>query len=491
MSTSSSNSSGSSSSTPSILPFLQQLAQFAQGLAQQTYSWASGEFQKDSQLTDANVQSYLATSAAALSQAQHDTSRYDNLFQPQENNLITDANTYSSTARQQADAGSAEAGVGQSMDAGRKNAERDLQAYGIDPSSGRYDELEQASQAQKGAAQAGAGQEAVRADQATGRALRSEAIQVGERYPGQIINSMNTAMQGFSGAENARLSNTNTAANAFGTAAPFIKFPPVSNTSTSEQRSASGSNSPGQSGSNKPPSSGGKPGGSGSGSGSGSKSGGYNGLGSGGGANPGMVSNPSFDAGTPPDLDDWSQYPGQYDPTTGGTYANDGVGVDAPGFEPGAGSDGGQYAYDQGSGAASSSNGGYYSNYGGGSTSGDTGGGYGGGGYGGGGFTGGGYYAKGGAVSPGQFAGGVSPNQSPSGGAATDDVQMPIAGGAGRAHLNVDEFVIPKDVAKWKGQEFFQKLITQSRQARIGAPAKPKAGPAGAGRPQVSQQMGH
>lgn len=58
------------------------------------------------------------------------------------------------------------------------------------------------------------------------------------------------------------------------------------------------------------------------------------------------------------------------------------------------------------------------------------------------------------------FAGGgrVAPAMSPSGGARTDDV---------RANLNAGEFVIPKDVAAWKGQEFFHNLMAQSRDKRM------------------------
>jgi hypothetical protein len=48
----------------------------------------------------------------------------------------------------------------------------------------------------------------------------------------------------------------------------------------------------------------------------------------------------------------------------------------------------------------------------------------------------------------------VSRELSPSGGSQTDDVD---------ARLNAEEFVIPKDVAKWKGKEFFYKLIQQAR----------------------------
>jgi hypothetical protein len=64
--------------------------------------------------------------------------------------------------------------------------------------------------------------------------------------------------------------------------------------------------------------------------------------------------------------------------------------------------------------------------------------------------------------------GGTIPSHtSPTGGAAIDDVP---------ARLTVGEFVVPKDVASWKGEEFFQKLIEQSRKAKQGAVAKPEIG---------------
>lgn len=61
----------------------------------------------------------------------------------------------------------------------------------------------------------------------------------------------------------------------------------------------------------------------------------------------------------------------------------------------------------------------------------------------------------------------VSRELSPSRGSQTDDVN---------ARLNAGEFVIPKDIAAWKGKEFFYKLIAQSRKARSGGDEKPQVG---------------
>lgn len=100
----------------------------------------------------------------------------------------------------------------------------------------------------------------------------------------------------------------------------------------------------------------------------------------------------------------------------------------------------------------------------------------------------GGDFARGGAVParmrrpptsrmPNMMAqGGQVPQQaSPSGGRQVDDV--PARGpGNSQMHLNANEFVIPRDVALWKGQEFFQNLINQARQKNAMAAAKPTVG---------------
>lgn len=100
------------------------------------------------------------------------------------------------------------------------------------------------------------------------------------------------------------------------------------------------------------------------------------------------------------------------------------------------------------------------------------------------------FLASGGAVDPGQATpgGAVPADASPTGGKAVDDVP---------ANLTAGEFVMPKDVVAWKGQEFFHKQIAQARKASTEVTAKPKVGPAVGGptafqsRPQGAIPMGH
>jgi hypothetical protein len=74
----------------------------------------------------------------------------------------------------------------------------------------------------------------------------------------------------------------------------------------------------------------------------------------------------------------------------------------------------------------------------------------------------------------------LDPKMSPSGGAAIDDIRARVNQSGQEVRLNADEFIVPDDVAKWKGEEFFQKLIMQSRKDREQAPAKPTVAPAAA-----------
>jgi hypothetical protein len=81
----------------------------------------------------------------------------------------------------------------------------------------------------------------------------------------------------------------------------------------------------------------------------------------------------------------------------------------------------------------------------------------------------GGMFAKGGMIEDANF---VHPDASPSNGAITDDVP---------ARLNAGEFVLPKDVVAWMGEERLQKLIQTARGKREkNTIAEPDMAPAGA-----------
>jgi hypothetical protein len=235
--------------------------------------------------------------------------------------LMRTADSYSSPQRQAVDMGQAEAGVMQANERGRQNAVRDLESYGIDPSSGRYADLDHSYQVQGAAAAAGAGNQQRMADEQTGMALKQQATSASMQNYGYGI-----ASEG--------------AANAYLGTGMKLGYSPLGSTSDSESTGQSTGQTQSQ-----------------------------------------------------------SQQESQ-----GNTYSD------------------------------SSKM----------------------------------HYATGGEVE--EYGGYVPQGMSPSGGAQTDDVPAQInQGHGGQAQLNAGEFVIPRDVVEWKGQEFFHKLMEGARKTRMSA----------------------
>ena len=124
-------------------PILENIAKYSANMAPQVYEWGMGQFNKNQGNIDG---------------------------------MMRDAQSYSSPSRIKQDMGMAQAGVMQGAEAGRQNSIRDLQSYGIDPSSGRYSALDSANRTMAGAMAAGAGNQQRMATEATGNAMKNQAI---------------------------------------------------------------------------------------------------------------------------------------------------------------------------------------------------------------------------------------------------------------------------------------------------------------------------
>lgn len=556
---------------------MDQIAQTASGMASDLYNWAGQTFAQTSQITNQAVGNFFQVSSNMLGLSQNLTNQYNNLFAPENAQLVADANSYASPARMSVDMGMAGATQAQAGSDALANSEEALRSYGIDPSAGRYAALDQASRVQNAANVAGAENQQRVADIATGQQLRQAAVNVGAQLPAAISNVNNTAIQANTGASNAELANANTGANLYGLADKYLGTAmslklPFSGSAGSSQSNGSSSGNKGSNGSGGSGAGGGNGGGgnsnpgtswsgmapntaaqgNGGGAGGGSQSGplitqipgGTPGPDTGPGSESGPVPETPGDGGEIPWWTDtggqagtdasnqWAgsqpDNPGSWDPSQTDTGGIPGDWTDPTPSDPGTNWDGGNTPYDPTGNAPTSSpddssldpfangDGGSYGgssdqgytdpsqqapsdNSGGGSTDNsamdysD--------------FARGGpvplkqmygsnhhlyppdgedNFARGGHVpmrrlsnhymAPSYAGGGQVPaSASPSHGARVDDVR---ARGPGNApmHLNANEFVIPQDVALWKGQEFFQKMINQARMARQGAPAKPTRG---------------
>lgn len=313
---------------------------FALGVEQ--LNWAKQQYASDKAIVDLVVASSLNRQEQNDEAALADRRRYERIYQPLEDAAVRDAQEFASPARQEQEAGRAAATVAQQFDTARQAAARNLEAYGVDPSSTRFAALDLGSRVQQAAAAAGAANQARTQTEAMGRALRSEAINVGRGYPGQVAGTYGTALQSGNAAVNSALAGTSTGASTMGTAPQYM--------STGNQAIGTWGNTLNM---------------------------GYNNA----------LAAADFNSRQSSGL--------------GGLL---GAGLGA------IGNAGGMAAF----------------------------------------------FEDGGAVPE---------EASPTRGAAIDDVD---------AKLNAGEFVVPKDVVSWKGEEFFQKLIQGSRKARPQAPAKPE-----------------
>lgn len=539
---SSSFSSSNSTSTPSVDPqeiitqnILNSIAGVATNYANTMYNWGQGVFNGLSGDISGLMGKLGQAADTALTGAKQAAGAFQNDFMPDYNNLRTEAAQYANPARQARNAGLAESDQMQANQSAINDATQKLESMGIDTSSGRYAHDILSGKTAGAAAAAGAGTSSIRADEQTALGLKKNALDYGIQFPGIAANFLNQANQANSISGNLDIGKTNAGTalmqlpNAYLNTAMQDRFPPTGQTTRSSSSGTSSGPQPNPSSSNR--SSGGPApsnpfGGAtpspfdsfamnhgGGGQGTPTNSGFGGGFGGGGQNVVDLTQNPNYGSGEWGNFDDsyngmsgpdYSQFSqnndiyagGQSDPyesqygnynsggqdfgsygaTDGNNYGygigqdpvsdyNMGSVADTGGWDSGPNtnyndsynyndtafdSGGGGGAMDQGYDQGSYSN--DYSDYGG-----DYGGGF----------------ATGGAIPENATTGGFVPKSaSPSGGQVTDDVH---------ASVNADEFVVPKDVALWKGQEFFQKLIAQSRQnlAKAGARGKPAPAPQG------------
>lgn len=193
-------------------------AKYAYDLGQDQLAWAKQQYASDKAVSDKVVGSFLDTQNTNSATAAKDRARYEKTYQPLEDQLASDAADYSNGSRRDLEMGRAQSNVAQQMNAQRSASMQRLADFGVDPTSLKSQSLDRNFSVQQGAASAAAGNQASQVVDATGRALRSEAINVGRGYPGQIAGQYGTALQAGSGAVNSALATTASGANTMGTA---------------------------------------------------------------------------------------------------------------------------------------------------------------------------------------------------------------------------------------------------------------------------------
>ena len=233
-------------------------------VAREQLDWAKKQYFLDKEVTDEVVARALAIQDQNTEAAIADRARYEGTYQPiedinvreaqrlaeerdwraqayapLEDRMLSEAMDYASGTRMATEVGRAQADVGQQFDAARRASLQSLESYGVNPSATRFAALDRGIRAQEAAAKAGAATVARDRVEATGRALEdralgyrtqqdaigravsSEAINVGRGMPGQVAGAYNTALQGGNQAANTTLAQTASGAQTMGTAPQY------------------------------------------------------------------------------------------------------------------------------------------------------------------------------------------------------------------------------------------------------------------------------
>lgn len=196
-------------------------AEYSFQLGKEQLAWAKEQYAQDREVSDSVIGAALDRQEVSDKQAAADRSRYEQIFQPLEEQLAYDAENWASQEKKEAAAGRAEADVAQQFQQARQTAAQKLEQFGVDPSQTRQGALDLQSRVAEAAAQSGAGNQARNALDAQQLALRSEAINVGKGYPGQIATQYGTALQSGNQAASTGLATTASGANTMGTGATW------------------------------------------------------------------------------------------------------------------------------------------------------------------------------------------------------------------------------------------------------------------------------
>jgi len=195
----------------------EKAAQMSFQLGQEQLAWAREQYASDRQIIDRVVDSAMNRAERNDADAAADRERYENVFQPLEDDMAREAREFATPERKRQEMEKAQSTVAQQFEAQRRSALQNLESFGVDPTSTRFAALDAGSRVAQAAAQAGAGNQAGAQTEAIGRALRSESVNVGRGYPGQIAGTYATALQSGNQGASSQLAGTASGASSMGT----------------------------------------------------------------------------------------------------------------------------------------------------------------------------------------------------------------------------------------------------------------------------------
>lgn len=171
-----------------VLEATQKQIDFQREQSGQALDWAKTQYNNEKPYTDQVQQGMIDSMNFSNANAQKDRARYEQVYQPLENQIVSEATNWDSADRRNQARGQAVAGVGQSFDAADAAATANLERYGADPTSTRYASLDAGSKLARATAGAAASETADRSVQQTGINYRLQAANMGKGLPAQAVS---------------------------------------------------------------------------------------------------------------------------------------------------------------------------------------------------------------------------------------------------------------------------------------------------------------
>lgn len=192
-------------------------ANYSYELAKEQMAWAKQVYADNKGVGDQIIDFALGQMDKQAAWADADRKRYEDIYQPLEEQAALRAQDYVTPERQEYEAGKAEADVAAQFSQARQTAQDRLEAFGVDPSQTRSGALDLQTRIAEAASQASAGNQARFRTEQYGDQLMANAINVGKGYPQQILGAAGQAGQSGNQATNTGLATTASGANTMGT----------------------------------------------------------------------------------------------------------------------------------------------------------------------------------------------------------------------------------------------------------------------------------
>lgn len=192
----------------------EEVARIQQETAREQLLWAREQNAENKALLQEVLDVQLPTMRAQFEQAESDRERYNTMFKPFEDKFVQEAQEYDTPERREREMAGAIGDVNTQFDASRRNALSRLESFGVDPSQTRNQALDVGVRTAQAVAQAQAATGANRRVEETGRALRSDAINLGRGALSNAAGFYGQAVGSGSSAQGNALNTTQSGAGA-------------------------------------------------------------------------------------------------------------------------------------------------------------------------------------------------------------------------------------------------------------------------------------